>query len=137
MKTIVIDTNILIDYVNSHALWLEEILASEKKTTQLVLPTIVIAEYFASTVLEEEKEVRIADKTFAIFTKQDLTEEIARILGSILRHKSYPSGASLADLVIAATALFLDAELATRNKADFAKIPHLRFFDPKQYHLKE
>lgn len=137
MKTIVVDTNILIDYVNSHALWLEEILTSERKTTQLILPTIVIAEYFASTVLEKEKEVRIADKTFAVFTKQDLTEEIARILGSILRHKSYPSSASLADLIIAATALFFDAELATRNKADFAKISHLRFFDPKQYHLKE
>ena len=130
MKSIVLDTDVLIDYANGHARWLDMILPSQD-LIKVVLPTVVIAEYFASTALDNEKEVLIADKTFAFFTKQDLTENIAKILGSLLRHKTYASGASTIDLIVASTSLFLDAELATRNKKDFAKIPHLRFFDPK------
>lgn len=131
MRYIVIDTNILIDYVNGYADWLDKTLEAKTKFT-LILPTIVIAEYFTSQALEDERQAKIADKTFAIFKKQDLTEDIAKILGMILRRKTYPPGANLADLIITATTLFLDAELATRNKSDFAKIPNLRFFDPEK-----
>mgnify|MGYP001572633410 FL=1 len=95
----------------------------------------MIAEYYTSTSLEHEKESQIADKTFSFFTTQDLTEPIAKILGRILRRKSYTPGTSLADLIVASTALFLNSELATRNKKDFAKIPDLTFFDPKKYDL--
>lgn len=131
MRGIVFDTNILIDYANGYAKWLDELL-SGKRDVKLILPTIVIAEYFTSTALEKPHEVGVADRTFALFEKQDLTEEIAKVLGTILRRKTYPIGASLADLIIAATALHLNAELATENKSDFAKIPNLRFFNPKK-----
>lgn len=129
MKTLVIDTNILIDHVNGYVSWLEELLTTKQSSVKMVLPTIVLAEYFASIVFEKEKEAEVADRTFALFNKQDLTEEIAKILARILRRKTYVSSASLADLIIASTAIYLDAELATRNKADFAKIPDLRFFE--------
>lgn len=132
MKKIVFDTNILIDYANEHAEWLEDFIKTEKLKAELILPTIVIAEYFTSTTIESEHETEVADATFSLFTKQDLNEEIAKILGTILRRKTYPQGAGLADLIVAATAIYLDAELATRNKTDFAKIPNLRFFDPKR-----
>ncbi|MBI2616709.1 PIN domain-containing protein [Candidatus Gottesmanbacteria bacterium] len=130
MKFIVVDTNILIDYAKGYAEWVDDYLQLSSPVN-LVLPTIVIAEYFASRALEDEKEVHVAEKTFSLFKKQDLTESIAKIVGKILRHKSHPTTASIPDIVVAATALFLNAELATRNKRDFAKIPHLRFFDPK------
>ena len=129
MNNIVLDTNILIDYVKGYAPWID-ILASKDETSRLVLPTIVIAEYFAAVSLENRIAQKDADKTFALFTKQSLDEPIAKILGGLLRHKSYPSGASFADLIIASTAIFLDAPLATRNKAHFQRIPNLRFFDP-------
>lgn len=131
MRRVVVDTNILIDYAHGYAKWLDDLLSSGERVAELVLPTIVIAEYFTSTALEDEHEIRVADKTFALFTKQDLNEEIAKILGGILRHKSYPPGANLADLIIASTAVYLNGELATRNKTDFAGIPNLNFFDPK------
>lgn len=129
MRKIVIDTNILIDYVNGYASWLDNILQFSNDFI-LILPTIAIAEYFTSTTLEEPKQAKIADETFALFEKQDLTEEIAKVLGTILRRKTFVAGAGLADLIVAATALHLDAELATRNKAHFGKIPDLRFFKP-------
>lgn len=127
MKTIVLDTNILIDYANGYANWLKDLLISQD--IELVLPTIVIAEYFTSSSLENTYEVNVADSMFSSFKKQDLNEEIAKILGMILRRKIYVDSASTADLIIAATVLYLDASLATNNKKDFAKIPKLRFFD--------
>ena len=131
MQKIVIDTNILIDYANGYAKWLDDFIRAKSSRAKLVLPTIVIAEYFTSTSLEKEENVEIADRTFSLFTKQDLNESIAKILGIMMRHKDYSPGASIADLIIASTAIYLDAELATRNKTDFSKIPNLRFFNPK------
>ena len=136
VKKIIVDTSILIDYVNGYASWVENIIVAEKKTTQLVLPTIVIAEYFTSTVLEDEKEVKITNETFSLFGRQDLNEDIAKILGAILRRKSYTPGTGLADLIIAATAIFFDVPLATRNRKDFAKIPNLRFFEAEQFNKR-
>ena len=132
MQKLIIDTNILIDYANGYAKWLDNFLKARNSGTKLILPTIVIAEYFTSTALEKEENAEIADKTFSFFIKQDLNEEIAKVLGAMMRRKTYPLGAGLADLIIAATAIYLDGELATRNKADFLKIPNLRFFDPKR-----
>lgn len=71
------------------------------------------------------------EEYLSLFFKQDLTEEIAKILGRILRQKTYPPGASLADLIIAATTIYLNAKLATNNKTGFKDIPDLKFFDPK------
>lgn len=126
LTKIVLDTSVLIDYTKDYAPWLDQAL---EKGIEVFLPTIVIAEYFAAASLAGIKEQRIADKTFALFTKQPLDEHIAKILGKILRLKTHPIGASMADLIVASTAIFLDAELATRNKKHFQKIPGLRFFD--------
>lgn len=134
MKTIVLDTDILIDSVNGFAPWL--VRSRNKKGFRFVIPTIVVAEYFTSQEIETKLGRKKSDEFMALFTKEDLTEEIAYELGKILRRKTYTSSASTADLIIAATAIYLDAELATRNKKDFAKIPDLRFFDPEKLKLK-
>lgn len=132
VKKIIFDINILIDYANGYAKWLENLLKDKQPKAKLILPTIVIAEYFTSTALEEEYEVKIVERTFSLFTKQDLTEDIAKILGRILRRKTYPPSADLADLIIASTTIYLKGELATKNRSDFAKIPNLDLFDPKE-----
>lgn len=129
MKKIVVDTDILIDYANGFAQWLTDAIKTKSTSTQLVLPTIVIAEYFTSTTLESEYEAKVADETFSYFEKQDLTEGIAKVLGTILRRKTYAPGAGLADLIIAATTICLGGKLATRNKQHFREIPGLHFFE--------
>ena len=131
MQNILIDTNILIDYANGYAKWLEDLLDAKVPVAKLILPTIVIAEYFTSASLENKDNAYAADRTFSLFAKQDLNESIAKILGEIMRRKTYVPSAGVSDLIIASTAIFLDAELATNNKKDFAKIPNLRFFNPK------
>lgn len=137
MKQIVVDANILVDYVNGYASWLGHLLKLKdfKSDYEIILPTIVIAEYFAALSLEKKSEQKFADEMFILFRKKDLTEEIAKVLGRILRHKSYLHGASIADLIIASTAIYLDAELATNNKTHFENIPALRFFDPEKIEI--
>ncbi len=130
MKTIVLDTNVLIDNVNGYAKWLDHLL-QEPERFSLIVPTIAIAEYLASQEHEADKGKEKSYKYLTAFKIQDLNFSIAEILGKILRRKTYVSSAGLADLIIASTSIYLDASLATRNKKAFAIIPGLRFFDPK------
>lgn len=130
MKTIVLDANVLIDNVNGYAKWLDYPLQKPERYS-LIVPTIVIAEYLTAQEHETDKGKEKSYKYLAAFKIQDLNFSIAEILGKILRRKTYASSAGLADLIIASTAIYLDASLATSNKKDFAKIPGLRFFDPK------
>lgn len=129
MRRIVLDTNILIDNVHGYARWVDVLL--KNSLYRLVVPTIVVAEYHTAAELESPEGYEKSEKYLSSFMLQDLNSEIAQILGRILRRKTHISSASLADLIVAATALHLDCELATRNKNDFAKIPRLRFFDPE------
>lgn len=128
MKAIVLDTNILIDYIKGFAPWVDNFF--DENDVKLVIPTIVIAEYLNDKKVETKLGAEESKKFLSWFEKQDLNEEIAHILGRILRRKTFVVSAGLADLIIAATTIHLDAKLATRNKADFAKIPDLAFFEP-------
>lgn len=130
MKTIILDTNILIDHVHGFSLWLDSLLKTNSEYT-IIVPTIVISEYLTAQEIDTKEGKEKSDKYLAFFKTQDLNTEIAYILGNLLRHKSYPPGADLGDLIIASTAVYLDAELVTNNKAHFSKIPDLKFFDPK------
>lgn len=127
MKTIVLDTNILVDNVHGFATWVDDVL-KEPESFHLVVPTIVIAEYLTAQELETKSGEEKSHHYLALFKTQSLTLEIAEILGRILRRKTYVPGANLSNLIIASTALYLDALLATRNTKDFAGIPNLRFF---------
>lgn len=129
-QSVVVDTDILIDFAHDYAEWLRGLL--KDKSYGVVLSTIVIAEYLTAKSIDDKKELKLAEKTFSFFVKQDFTEEIAKIMGRIMRNKSFPRGTGIADLIIASTAIYLDAPLATRNKSHFQGIPGLRFFEPKE-----
>jgi predicted nucleic acid-binding protein len=130
VAVIILDTDTLIDYSKGYAPWIDEMM--QKGSIRLVLPTIVIAEFFASKTLDDLYEVEVAERTFALFDRQDLTEGIAKTMGQLLRRKAYPSGASIPDIIIAATAVHLQAPVATRNAAHFRGIPGLTFFSQQQ-----
>lgn len=129
MKTIVLDTNVLIDNVYGHADWLDKLLLASNKFL-LVVPTIVVAEYHTAEELETKLGMEKSREYLNQFKIQDLTIGIAEILGRILRRRTYAPGANMGDLIVASTAVFVDGELATRNRKDFGKIPDLKFFDP-------
>lgn len=101
----------------------------EDKDVLLVLPTMVIAEYLTAQEVETEDGHEKSKQYLSLFAIQDLTLEIAEELGRILRKKTYPKSATLGDLIVAATAIYLNAELATRDTTDFTGIPNLRLFN--------
>lgn len=131
MKTVVLDTNILIDNVHGFALWVS-VLLENTVGYRVIVPTVAVAEYLTAQEIETVRGKGRSKKYLSLFRIQDLTFEIAEVLGTILRRKSHPKGADFADLIIASTTIYLDAELATRNKSHFQGISGLRFFDPKE-----
>ena len=133
MKTLVLDTNVLIDHVHGFAPWLDHLLKSGGFV--LVVPTIVVAEYLTAIEVEEAKKEKDAKDYLLSFQVQDLTWDIAEILGRILRRKTYMAGATTGDLIVASTSLYLDAPVVTKNRPHFAKISGLRFFDPKELEI--
>lgn len=127
MSIIVLDTNVLIDHVHGHARWLDELL-KQPDSYRFVVPTIVVAEYLTAQEHETREGKQVSAAYLQTFPIQDLEYGIAEVLGELLRKKTYPLGADLADLIVASTALFLGAQLATTNKRHFHGIPDLRFF---------
>ena len=96
MKTVVLDTNILIDNVHGFAPWVNNLL-KQPQEYRLVVPTIAVAEYLTA---EETETVTGREKSkdyLALFEILDLTFEIAEVLGKILRRKTYPASANTAD----------------------------------------
>lgn len=129
MDKIVLDTDILIDHVHGKARWIDDLLMGNR--LELIIPTIVIAEYHTAQELETVSGLEASRKYLVIYSIQDLTQPIAETLGTLFRRRSYPTGASTADLIIASTAITLRAPLATRNTAHFKGIPGLTFFQPE------
>ena len=132
MKTVVLDTSVLIDHVHGFAHWLDPLL-EDIEHNKLVVPTIAIAEYLTTQDAETIEGFEKSKAFLDTFVKQDLTESIALVLGTLLRRKTHVPSASMGDLIIASTALHLGAPLATTNTRDFARIPQLHFFDPKTF----
>lgn len=126
MDKLILDTDILIDHIHGHAVWVDELL--EKRTIQLIVPTIVVAEYHTAQELETKEGKEVSTRYLETFKIYDFTYPMAEILGTMLRKKTYPTGASIADLMIAATALYLKSPLATRNTTHFHGIPDLILF---------
>lgn len=124
----VIDTDILIDLEHGKAAWLDKVLQDQQGMI-VVVPTIVEAEYWSAQQFDKKQESQDAKKVLSLLIKQDLTEPIAMMVGETLRHRAFVSGASVADVIVGCTAVYLDAPLATRNKKHFAKIPSLKFYE--------
>lgn len=126
MKTVVFDTDVLIDHTHGYAPWIDTLLI--EGNVRFIIPTIVFSEFFASNIFDDDNQIKKAEEGFVYFERQDFTFDCAMNLASLLRHKPFPSGASISDLMVAATALYLDAEIATRNISHFQGIPGIKLF---------
>jgi predicted nucleic acid-binding protein len=84
------------------------------------LSVITEAELFGSPQLSDEEAERI-EKFLHTVSIIPMDSQIARLTGTI--RKTYQL--KIADSVIAATALFTNARLLTRNVGDFKRVPEL------------
>jgi predicted nucleic acid-binding protein len=118
----IFDTNTIIYYINEESSVVqvvEDIVAQE---APLYVSTITELELFSYSSLTEEDEERI-EVVLATVRVVPLMSRIARIAGDLRR--LYPR-LKTADSAIAATALFTNSTLVTRNVQDFKRIDSLR-----------
>ncbi|MEK9201296.1 MAG: PIN domain-containing protein [Patescibacteria group bacterium] len=119
---IVLDTNVLIEYAHDRADWVEDLVHDQPG--RVFIPTVVISEYWAGQEMDDTKNVLKMDTALTMFEIVDFTKPMAEMVGEWLRHKAYASGASIVDLMVAATVVQLKAKLATGNKKHFVGILH-------------
>lgn len=129
MQKVVLDADVIIDYTRNADFFLEILLEKvHQREIKLFTPSVVISELMAG---QETRKAEKLEKIRRFFGKVEfipLTYELSEQTGFLLRdHQNL----KLADAIVAATCLSLNAKLATRNLKDFTGIGDLRFFKMK------
>lgn len=125
MNKVLVDSDIVIDFLRTGAGALPRLLQSQReKKLELFLSSVTVLELFAG---KSSKKTTEALKEFIDgFTVIPLGRDLAIFAGQI-RRDARVSG-SLGDLVVAASTLSIGAKLATRNKRYYQTIPKFLFY---------
>jgi predicted nucleic acid-binding protein len=125
MTKIVFDTDILIDYLRiNHELFPRLVHLQRAGQAELFLSSISVMELFSGLSSKKSKNLKTI---LGICTVIPFDSELAQFAGELKRDRKFPS-VPLADYIVGSTALWLKAQLATRNKKHFQGIPGLKFF---------
>lgn len=122
MKKVVLDTSVIIDFTRANK---GDLLSLIKSRSQLYIPMIVISELWAGKSMNDEKEVQDVEVLIDGFSKIDLDENAAKMVGEILRNNNV---VGVVDAIVAACTIKLDAYLATNNTKHFSKIKNLKLY---------
>lgn len=128
MDTVVVDTDILINHARGETQRLSELFLQQKaREIVLVVPSIVVFEFYSGATLASADVLSIADLLFSQLKIQELTEEIAKIGAELNRTLKLYDKIDTADIIIGATCIFLSARLCTNNKKHFKLISQISF----------
>jgi len=121
---VVLDSTVFIDYSRAQSGPFEKLAAMARLgSLTLYTPSVVIAELWTGRGMNT-KAVRVKMERLLQITKTvPLTKQLAKSSGELFR--ATKTG-NLFDAVVAATALYLDAQLATSNQKHFSKIKGLK-----------
>ncbi len=127
-EKIIIDTNIIIDYEKKKSNLLKKYLKlQEKNKIKVFISVITIFEYYSSQLLEDKQYFSDTETLFSFFNIQEINKNIAQLAAKINRQYKLYKKIGLGDILIAATSIYLDAPLLTKNKKHFKLIPNLKF----------
>lgn len=125
MQKIVIDTSVFVDHSRSGKGLYASLIEKGKSGSLLYTPSIVILELFAGrSALKEREKIR---RLLEPIKQVDLTRQLAEVAGKLIRDNQINE---TEDSIVAATALYLGAELATSNRKHFVKVKSLKLFNP-------
>lgn len=128
MDIIVVDSDVIINYSRGKTTSLDKLLLrQDKNEIQLVIPSLVVFEFYSGSSLSQKEIYEKAELLFSKFIVQELTEEIAKIAAKLNRERKLQEKIETSDILIAATCLYLEAKLLTKNRKHFQYIPHLSF----------
>ncbi|MBI2326512.1 PIN domain-containing protein [Candidatus Collierbacteria bacterium] len=123
---IVVDSSVIIDYIRAGVGCLPGLLESAKSgKIKLYVPTAVVLELWSGKSMNLVKNRQRVNLIFSAMEKIDLTGTIAKQAGALIRHGYVHSGF---DSIIAASALELEARLATGNRRHFDSVKNLKFW---------
>ncbi len=127
MKSIFIDTDVLIDYSKGRSRLLEKLLdlQNEGKAKLLVNP-VVVAEYFTDNTLDKKHAYELAEEFIGQCTVKEITKKMGLVAGELLRRKQV---LFLGDALVSASCLVDKLALVTRNRRHFAGVPGLEFYE--------
>jgi predicted nucleic acid-binding protein len=117
-----LDTNTIIYYINEEPAVIQALEPILAQDVPLYVSTVTELELFSLSSLRPEDEARIEEVLSTTVRVIPLISSIARIAGDLRR--LYPR-LRTADSAIAATALFTNSTLITRNVRDFQRIEEL------------
>ena len=120
-----IDSNIIIAYLAGESVAVETLSQWKATGTSLFLPTIVEAEVLSFEKWSDAERARIELFLDQEFVSVPFDRPVARIVARIRRGRAI----KLPDAAIAATALYTNSPLVTRNARDFKNIPSLTVID--------
>ena len=126
MVKVVIDSSVVIDYTRAGLGVLPHLLSLRKsKKMEIYMPASVFLELWAGESMADTSEEVKVERLLIPVKTANLTKQIAKMAGELIRLGMVKG---VMDSAIAATTLYLDAQLATQNKKHFSKVPNLRFF---------
>lgn len=121
------DTSVIIEFARGHGERLKKFLQQQEQgKLQLVVPSVVIFEFYSGLSLKKPDIQDKSDLLFSKFKVADVNEEIAKIAARLNRENELYKQVGAVDLLVAATTFYLSADLATENKKDFKPIPDLK-----------
>lgn len=129
MQKVVLDSNIIIDYTRGfNSLFRTLLSLHSNQKIDLYIPSVVVTELMIGKETKDEKKLEKLEDLISEINFIEMNYRISRIAGFLLRDLTE---LKLGDAFIAATTLFLNAKLATRNIKDFQTVKDLRFFKTK------
>ena len=127
MKRVIVDTSKFIDYSRTEkGVYLDLYELFVEGACELFIPTVVLTEFWAGKDMNRKSNIDRAEEIFSEIKRIDADEKITKLAGELIR-KQFVLGF---DAIIAATALSINAEIATKNIKHFKKVPKLKLFQP-------
>ena len=133
MTKVVIDTSIIIDFTRAGTGQLPDLIeAAKSDEIELFIPTVVILELWIGKSMQQSKNTVAAEKLFSR-NKTDRSCRINSQIGRKIVEKNLLTGPM--DAIIAASALELNAKLATGNRRHFEKSKTCGYFEIFRHRL--
>lgn len=126
MQKVVLDSDIIIDHFRRGSdMFNQLVIESAENKTKVYLPGIVYTEINGGQDSNKADKLNQIEQLPNMFEFIPADQYISQRAGFLVRDYS---SLGTADAIVAATALSLNAKLATRNKKDFEGITGLKFF---------
>lgn len=128
MEKILIDTDVVIDFLRGHNNRVKDIFQQiENKEIKAYISLISVIELYSGEDTQIKEKLEVLEQVLAFLKILELDLNVAKIAGSLKRR--YKLG--LADSIIAATSIAYQIKLLTFNTKHFGKIPGVFFYTLK------